>query len=111
MGETQFQVGDEGVFRGRVISTKEVDLVLLESGDGRRIWLHQADLMPVPAPVTVRCDKCGVEHPLTDFPTMKARCKALGLNCSNWISLDNLVRICAIFKERGVTAEQVVEGL
>lgn len=107
----EFKMGDKVVLRGVVI-TVHPSRVLVESL-GPRHWLGTEALEHdvSPAPVTVRCDKCGCEQPLTDFPTLQDRCKALGISGWSEVTLDEFAQLCAELGEKGVTAEQFVEGL
>ena len=84
-----------------------------DSDQCARLWLSGGLLTPdiAPSPVMARCNKCGFDHPLSEFKTLKARCEALGIEIWGIDSLDDFTRICAQLAEKGVTAEQFVEGL
>ena len=112
----EIKLGDKVVLRGRVVvrSASDVKVLVAAATQGaRRVWIHKNSLIHdvSPSPVTVKCDKCGVERPLTDFKTALTRAAALGLPPWGAISSDDFVRFCAQLAEKGVTAEQFNEGL
>lgn len=96
------------------IAPRPYQVVLVGDTDSKpRFWIGAQDIQEAPdkvTPVTVRCD-LEVEHPLTDFKTAWARCRALGMRAWGDVSLQDLTRLCAELAEKGVTAEQFVEGL
>lgn len=107
-----FKVGAKVVLRGEVIKIDGSQRLIRTQCERQNLWIYAMSLESEgsPIPVTVRCDKCGIERPLTDFKTARDRCDALGVTCGD-VSLRAFVRVCAELKEKGITAEEVVEGL
>lgn len=107
----EFKIKDKVVLEGTVVKVCEVS-ALVETTNSGRLWIRNSQLEHdvQPAPVMVRCE-LGIEHPLTDLPTLRDRCKALGMKKWGNASLYHFEDLCAELAEKGVTAEQFVEGV
>ena len=109
----KFEVGQQVVAHGVVVRIADAQpRMLVKWGEsGHCEWMYANALVRAPAPVTVRCDKCGFEHPLTDFPTLRERRKVLGIGEWGSASLHDFMELCAELAKKGVTPQQFVEGL
>ena len=107
----EFKVDQQVMAHGVIVRIADCGQADILVKWGKRCdWMLEDELVLVAAPVTVRCDKCSIERPLTDFPSMRDRGKALGLPDWN-ITLDKFMEVYRALKVKGVTAEQFVEGL
>lgn len=103
-----FEIGQEVTLRSKVGAIDGTEVCIVSGSHA--IWLPAASLELAILPVTVRCE-LGCDHLLTDLPTLKARCKALGMKAWGGVSLGEFISLCAALAKKGVTAEQFVEGL
>ena len=109
----KLQVGATVVVRGTVKRVDEYGDVLVLTDHNHAVWMRAetVELQAIPAPVTVRCDRCGIERPLTDITTARARCKALDISVWSDPTLAEFIVLCTELAEKGVTPQQFMEGL